>query len=61
MFMALGFASLVKLFPPCPAPVADADGKLARTLATRYRLVDVVAGNRIYRLRPTLPEEVSVP
>ena len=30
-------------------------------LATRYRLVDVVAGNRLYRLRPTLPEEASVP
>ena len=39
----------------------DPDGQIARLLARRYRLVDVVAGNRIYRLRPALPEQPSVP
>jgi hypothetical protein len=34
---------------------------VADALATRYQLVDVVAGNRIYRLRPALPAPVPVP
>jgi 4-amino-4-deoxy-L-arabinose transferase-like glycosyltransferase len=53
--------------PPAAIVVAteptafDPDGQIARLLARRYRLVDVVAGNRIYRLRPALPEQPSVP
>jgi hypothetical protein len=39
----------------------DRDGAIARTLATRYRLVDVVDGNRIYQLRTALPAPASVP
>ena len=53
--------------PPAVVVVAtrpgslDPDGDVAEALATQYQLVDVVAGNRVYRLRPTLPEEASVP
>jgi hypothetical protein len=39
----------------------DPDGEVADALVTRYQLVDVVGGNRIYRLRPALPAQASVP
>ena len=39
----------------------DPDGEVAGALATRYELVDVVEGDRIYRLRPALPAQASVP
>jgi hypothetical protein len=44
-----------------PVESLDPDGDVADALATRYQLVDVVAGNRIYRLRPALPAPVPVP
>ena len=53
--------------PPAAVVVAtrlaslDPDGDVAAALETRYQLVDVVADNRIYRLRPALPEQPSVP
>jgi hypothetical protein len=34
---------------------------VADALVTRYQLVDVVGGNRLYRLRPALPAQASVP
>jgi 4-amino-4-deoxy-L-arabinose transferase-like glycosyltransferase len=39
----------------------DPDGEVAGALATRYELVDVVEGDHIYRLRPALPAQASVP
>jgi 4-amino-4-deoxy-L-arabinose transferase-like glycosyltransferase len=44
-----------------PVESLDPDGDVADALATRYQLVDGVAGNRIYRLRPALPAPVPVP
>jgi 4-amino-4-deoxy-L-arabinose transferase-like glycosyltransferase len=44
-----------------PVASLDPDGEVAEALVTRYRLVGVVGGNRIYRLRSALPAQASVP